>query len=222
MSKLGYSVYGLVRAADSYEFWDVGLEDEGKLGHVYSLREGPIAAVVAPSAGRCRLLPLHKNLEPYELVIREVMRTRTIIPMTLGHVATSEQEIRKMLRRNCGSILEQLERVDGKVEMGLKVVKSPDQLLVVDPERLARERHEQTGMMLELTYPRVRDAKVNVPRGERTVMDLSFLVERSGLKAFEEYLEQAADMFPASYNFELDGPGAPTSFIELELQQAAA
>lgn len=255
MNKTGCYLYGLIRATDNLEFGDIGLEHEGKPGHVYTLREDSIAAVVTPYAGRGKILPLRKNLEPHNRVIREVMRTTTIVPMTFGHVAKSEDEVRKMLRRNRADILEQLGRVDGKVEMGLKIVWSVDNIfdyfLSIDPElkalrddifgqtnnpsqtekielgrmfeqRITREREEQTELVLEMLQPWAVESKVNPPRGEKTIMDLAFLVDRQGLKPFEECVYQAADMFPAQYIFDFTGPWAPFNFIELDLQQAAA
>jgi hypothetical protein len=255
MANTGCYLYGLIRASEDREFGDIGLEHEGKPGRVSTLREGSIAAVVTPYAGRGKILPLRKNLEPHNRVIRELMRTVTIVPMTFGHVAKSEEEIRKMLRRNRADIQAQLERVDGKVEMGLKIVWGVDNIfehfVSIDPElkarrdeifgrssnpsqsekielgrmfeqRLAQEREEQTEAVLELLQPSAAEVKVNPARSEKMVMDLAFLVTRTGIKQLEERVYQVAESFPAEYVFDVSGPWAPFNFIELDLQQVAA
>jgi len=64
---------------------------------------------------------VRKNLEPHHRGIREVMKATTIIPMTFGHVAKNAAAVERTLRENRDEIEEELDRVDGKVEMGLKV-----------------------------------------------------------------------------------------------------
>jgi hypothetical protein len=60
------------------------------------------------------------------------------------------------------------------------------------------------------------ELKWNPPRGEREVMNLSCLVPREGLGAFEKQVELAAAGFDDHFTFELNGPWAPHSFTELK------
>jgi hypothetical protein len=89
---------------------------------VYTVRVDDVgAAVVSEFSAREKVLPLRKNLDPHHRVIREVMKSTTIVPMTFGHVSKSEDEVVEVLRRNSEGIRSELEHVDGKVEMTLKV-----------------------------------------------------------------------------------------------------
>jgi Gas vesicle synthesis protein GvpL/GvpF len=141
MASTGRYLYGLIRATEDVEFGALGLEHDGQRGRVYTLRDGSIAAVVSEFSTKGKILPLRKNLDPHHKVIREVMKTTTIVPMTFGHVARSEQEVTKALRKNRETIEAQLDHVDGKVEMDLKVKWDVDNifeyLLGVDPELAA-------------------------------------------------------------------------------------
>lgn len=121
MSNAGRYLYGLIRAAEDIDFGCMGLEHDGAPARVCTLRVDSFAAVISQFPARQKVLPLRKHLDPHHKVLREVMKTRTIVPMTFGHVARSEEEITRALRRNRESIQEQLDRVDGKVEMGVKV-----------------------------------------------------------------------------------------------------
>lgn len=112
-------VYGLIRASEPRDFGCIGLEQEGRPGLVYTLHDGQVAAVVSEYSAGERILPLRKNIEPHQRVIREVMKTGTIIPMTFGQVA--KRGIVKALKKNHDEILAELDRLDGKVEMTLKV-----------------------------------------------------------------------------------------------------
>jgi hypothetical protein len=156
----GRYVYGLIRSTEDRDYGEIGLEYDGKAGQVTTLRVGGvggiggiggvggIAAVVSPYSAREKVSPVRKNLEPHNRVLREVMKTTTIIPMTFGHVARTAAAVEKTLRENREDIEEELDRVDGKVEMSLKVQWDVDNIfeyfLGADPE-LATLRDEIFG-----------------------------------------------------------------------------
>jgi Gas vesicle synthesis protein GvpL/GvpF len=117
----GVYIYGLIRTGEDRDYGCIGLEHAGAPGRVRTLRAGSVAAVVSEFTVRSKVLPLRKNLDPHHRVIREVMKDATIIPMTFGHVAKSEDAVLKTLRRNKDAIRTELDRIDGKVEMSLKV-----------------------------------------------------------------------------------------------------
>jgi gas vesicle protein GvpL/GvpF len=121
MPTAGRYLYGLIRTAEDKDYGCIGLGCHGEPGRVSTVRADSVAAVVSEYEAREKVLPLRKNLDPHHKVIREVMKTTTIIPMTFGHVANSEAEVVRALHRNRADIRAQLDRVDGKVEMSLKV-----------------------------------------------------------------------------------------------------
>lgn len=137
-SKVGLYLYGFIRTDEEMEFGDIGLDHEGKPARVRALRAGPIAAVVSERSGEDKVLPLRKNLSPHNNVIREVMKRTTIIPMAFGHVAKSEEDVARALRRNKTAVQKELDRLWAKVEMGLKVNWDVDNIfqhfLGLDPE----------------------------------------------------------------------------------------
>jgi hypothetical protein len=250
MATTGRYLYGLIRAKEDADFGAIGLDHDGSRGQVRTVLVDSVGAVVSDFSPKERLLPLRKNIEPHNEVLKAVMRTTTVAPMTFGHVVRSEEEIRKTLRRHKAAIGAQLDRVSGAVEMGLKVKWDVDSIydyiVGVDPElaalrdqifgrsnaptqnekmelgklfedRLNREREEQTERVLELFKGDVREAKANVPKGEKMVMDLAFLVDRDAQKKFEERIYQVAGAFPTEYVFDYSGPWAPFHFVDLDL-----
>ncbi len=254
MATMGRYLYGLIRASEDLDFGAIGLEHHGHRGRVHTVRVDGVGAVVSDFSAGERLLPLRRNLEPHNEVLREVMRSTTVIPMTFGHVARSDEEIRKTLRRHKAAIGTQLARVDGAVEMGLKVKWDVDSIydyiVKVDPElaalrdqvfgrssaptqnekmelgklfedRLNREREEKTEKVLELFRGSVRESHLNAPKDEKVVMDVAFLVDRDGQKAFEERVYQVAGAFPAEFLFDYSGPWAPFHFVDLDLGLSA-
>jgi hypothetical protein len=136
--KHGLYLYGFVRTDEDLDFGDIGLDHDGKPARVHTLRSGPIAAIVSERSAKEKVLPLRKNLAPHNNVIREVMKRTTIIPMAFGHVARSDDDVLRALRRNEAHILAEVERLWAKVEMGLKVKWDVDNifqhLIGLDPE----------------------------------------------------------------------------------------
>ncbi len=98
-----------------------GMDVSGISGNpIYTISDNGITAVVSDSPGG-KLRPERKNLSTHNNVIKEVMKSSTIIPASFGVVANNETGIKKILKLNRGSFKRQLEWLAGKVEMGLKV-----------------------------------------------------------------------------------------------------
>jgi len=87
---------------------------------VYRIGEGPVAAVVSDCA-RQRIRPERAHLAAHKDVLKHLMLDSTVLPMSFGIVADGVKSVRRMLSRNEKDFLRQLERVGGKVEMGLRV-----------------------------------------------------------------------------------------------------
>lgn len=163
MPNSGRYLYGLIRTTEDKDFGCIGLEQEGKPARVYTIRVDSVAAVVSEYAGRDKVFPLRKNLEPHHRVIREVMKATTIVPMAFGHVAKSENAVVRTLRRNRDSIRGEIDRVDGRVEMALKVKWDVDNIFEyvvgLDPE-IAAFRDELFGR----SHPPTQAGKIELGR----------------------------------------------------------
>jgi hypothetical protein len=144
----GRYVYGIVRTIEDRDYGCIGLEHAGSPGRVFTVQIRDCAAVVSAYGVQSQVLPLRKNLDPHNRVIREVMKQSTIIPMTFGHVARNEEEVVRLLRRNQKEIRQELDRLDGKVEMSLKVNWDVDNIFeyfVASDEELAAWRDKIFG-----------------------------------------------------------------------------
>jgi hypothetical protein len=89
-------------------------------GAVYLVRKGPVAAVVSDCA-RQKLRPERVHLAAHTEVLQRLMLESTVLPMAFGTIADDVTAVRQLLALNQEVFLEQLERVAGKVEMGLRV-----------------------------------------------------------------------------------------------------
>jgi hypothetical protein len=87
---------------------------------VSTITEGRLAAVVSGVTGP-KIRPERRHLAKHQEVLKQLLAQTTPLPMTFGILTDDTEAIHKILRRNQRVFLEQLQRVAGKVEMGLRV-----------------------------------------------------------------------------------------------------
>ncbi len=116
MMVMGKYLYAIVAGSGDRTYGLIGING----GVVHTLSHGSVAAVVSDIADK-RIRPERKNLAAHHAVVKRLMEDNTILPVAFGTIADSLQAVRKILKENSDEFVEQLERVRGKVEMGLRV-----------------------------------------------------------------------------------------------------
>jgi len=89
-------------------------------GEVYAIPDGPLAAVVS-DVPNARLRPERRHLAAHHAVHKSLMQEGTLLPMSFGVIAEGPDAVRRILTLNRDAFLEQLRRVENKVEMSLVV-----------------------------------------------------------------------------------------------------
>jgi hypothetical protein len=113
----GKYLYAIVTDRGESSYGDIGIDGN----KVYSLPDGKVAAVVSDMANG-RIRPERRNIAAHQGVLKCLMgKGATPLPLSFGMIAESPQAIKKSLLKNRKAFLDQLQRVDGKVEMGLRV-----------------------------------------------------------------------------------------------------
>ena len=109
-------LYAIVAAGEPWPHGSLGIEGQ----QVYTISEGRVAAVVS-GVTSAKIRPERANLKAHQTVLNRLMTGTTPLPMAFGTIAASPGAIHKILVRNQRAFEEQLGRVAGKVEMGLRV-----------------------------------------------------------------------------------------------------
>ncbi len=109
-----YAFTGAQHVRQSYD----GLGLNG--GPTYAILEGPLAAIVSDMPNK-RLRPERRLLAAHQAVLRLLMEDATPLPVSFGTIASDADDVRRILQANQAAFVQQLRRVDGKVEMGVKV-----------------------------------------------------------------------------------------------------
>lgn len=89
-------------------------------GAVYTISEGRVTALVSDIAND-KIRPERRNLGAHQEVLKRLMERMAVLPMRFGIIADSHKAVQDVLSLNQEGFLEQLKRVAGKVEMGLRI-----------------------------------------------------------------------------------------------------
>ena len=116
MSVNGKYIYGFMRNGAKPTFTIPGIDGKP----IFTISDNGVAAVVSDGPDG-KLRPERKHLSAHHGVIKEIMKTLTILPVSFGVMADNEASIKKILKLNHASFVSQLKKLEGKVEMGLKI-----------------------------------------------------------------------------------------------------
>jgi hypothetical protein len=165
-------LYAVVAGGEPRSYRSLGIEGND----VYTITEGRVAAVVSGLAGS-KIRPQRANLAAHQAVLKCLMADTTPLPMAFGTIAASPEAIRKILVRNQHAFREQLQRVAGKVEMGLRVAWDVPNIfeyfvnthaeLRLARDRLVGVRHEFT-QEEKIELGRMFDRLLNEDRADHT------------------------------------------------------
>ncbi len=109
-------VYAVAPHLDHRILGPIGLDS----GIVHSITSGALSAFVSEIAGRFR--PERRHLAAHQEVLRQLMEVApAVLPVAFGMVADDGKVMQRILSRNQQSLREQMERVHGRIEMGLRV-----------------------------------------------------------------------------------------------------
>jgi hypothetical protein len=112
----GEYIYGIVEEPHPRRFNFPGVSS----ADVYTINHQQIAAVVSDTA-LSEIDPTRKNVQAHTIAQEALLKEYNLLPMGFGMVATSKGEVRRLLEDNYDGLLGELHRLDGKIEVELKV-----------------------------------------------------------------------------------------------------
>lgn len=109
-------IYGIIREAEPKGFAFSGIGD----AEVYTIKHQELAAVVSDTEVE-EIDPTRKNVRAHTVVQDELLKNYTLLPMGFGMIAASKEDVFRMLEKNYPGFISEAVRLDGKVEVELKV-----------------------------------------------------------------------------------------------------
>jgi gas vesicle protein GvpL/GvpF len=130
----GKYVYCIIRSDRQREFGAIGI---GGGQRVYTVAYHDLAAVVSDTP-IVIYDPTRENVLAHEFVNETVMKEHTVIPMSFGTVFRSEDDVTELLRSTYQAFSDVLEKMQDKIEFGLKVLWDREKVIA----NLERENDE--------------------------------------------------------------------------------
>jgi hypothetical protein len=171
--KAGKYVYCIIRAGNPHSFGRIGIGSEPT--EVTTIHYRDLAAVVS-DAPPVIIDSTRENVLAHERVNETVMRDFTVIPMSFGTVFKTRDDTVELLRSASEAFGEVLNKMQNKLEFGLKVLWDRDQVIrQIESEdenisRLKEELSTQRGptYFARMQYGRLVDAALEA-QSERYV-----------------------------------------------------
>ena len=172
----GKYVYCIIEAPDALRFGAIGIGTDPS--DVFTVHYKKLAAVVSDA-------PLEvfdstrENVLAHERVNETVMREHTVIPMSFGTIFKTREDIVELLRSAAEAFGDVLNKMQNKLEFGLKVLWDRDQAVrevEADDEDISRLKKEISGQkgptyFARMQYGRLVDSALQ-QRSERYVADI--------------------------------------------------
>jgi hypothetical protein len=139
-------VYCIIRSAEPRRFGAIGLGGEPTETQTVSFRE--IAAVISDTPQEV-LDATRENVLAHERVNETVMKNFTVIPMSFGTVFKTREDIVELLRGAYDAFRDVLDKMQDKVEFGLKVLWDRDVMIHEienDDDDIRRLKNEIAGV----------------------------------------------------------------------------
>jgi Gas vesicle synthesis protein GvpL/GvpF len=172
----GRYVYCIIRSSSSLTFGPIGIG--GDPTEVYTVNWRDLAAVISDSPPGVQD-PTRENVLAHQRVNETVMQEHTVLPMSFGTVFKTKDDIVEFLRSAYDAFADVLNKMENKLEFGLKVLWDRDAVLQEieqedeDIRRLKSEIASQKGStyFARMQYGRLVDAALQA-RSERYVAEI--------------------------------------------------
>jgi hypothetical protein len=172
----GKYVYCIIRADDALSFGPIGIGAEPTMVGTVSWRD--LAAVVSDAPVGIQD-PTRDNVLAHQRVNEIVMQEHTVLPMSFGTVFKTREDILEFLRSAHDAFADVLNKMENKLEFGLKVLWDRDAVVRQieseddDIRRLKAQIATQRGStyFARMQYGRLVDAAMQV-RGDRFVAEI--------------------------------------------------
>ena len=187
----GKYVYCIIRAGNQSTYGPIGLGAEP--ADVYTIARGDLAAVVSDAPLEV-LDPTRDNVLAHQRVNETVMKQDTVLPMSFGTVFKTHDDVVELLRSASDAFSDVLNKMEAKLEFGLKVVWDRDAIIRAieqedeDIRRVKAELQARKGStyFARMQYGRLVDAALQA-KSERYVADIFAALRRGvGCRALEQ------------------------------------
>lgn len=209
----------------------VGMEDE----KITAIDYEDICAIVSKTLKTSYELSL-ENLKCHEKVALSVMDYCTVLPLNFSTISKDEDSVKSLLKKYYDQFIENLSRVKGKIELGIKVFykldyeyeDKKDKSTFTDPKDYMKKRYEryqerkkQLEKILEVCYE-IDDVLSEIscescfttPLKNNLIFNGAYLVKKQDKDRFSQYVDRIRNDY-LEYKVVYSGPWCPYNFVKL-------
>lgn len=139
-------------------------------------------------------------------ILNKIVKKTTIIPMSLSTVFENQKILEGVLLKSYRVIKESLRLMDGKIELGVKVVKNQGPI----EDGIAQKVLEALN---KLSVESVKGDNFS----DRLLLNNSFLVEKNKFSRFSNKIAELEGKYP-DLKFLYTGPWPPYSFVNIKIK----
>ncbi|WP_224447734.1 GvpL/GvpF family gas vesicle protein [Haloprofundus salilacus] len=149
-----------------------------------------------------------ENARLHDDVLQALIEDRTVVPMRFGMTFKNARALKSVLRGGQRAFRRALMNVDGKVELGVKLV--TEEGVDVDREAVRDDVRERLGEVSN-------DRAENDLFSDRLVVNDSYLVAHEDREAFDEVMGDVTEAYEGQLKVQYTGPWAPYNFVDIEI-----
>ncbi|ELY95438.1 GvpL/GvpF family gas vesicle protein [Natrialba taiwanensis] len=209
MSNSNRYVYGIVNTADT---GDIEFETDAVAGadRVYTVSHRRLGAVVS-NIDTTDPEETDEDAQLHDDVLREIMDYdggKTIVPMQFGMAFENDRTLKNVLRGARPAFRRAMSDIEGRIELGLKLVTQEDGSV---------DRDEVEDAVSDELDPIAAQAVQNGRFSDRLVLNRSYLVDEDERESFDEAVTRLEDRYGDELLVQYTGPFAPYSFVNVEI-----
>jgi hypothetical protein len=123
--KKGKYIYGIIRNSGTIDLGPIGIGKRGD--HVYGIPHKNVCAIVSNSPV-IQYDARRANLIAHEIVLEEVMKRHTVLPVRFSTITDTSDDaaVVRILEHDYKQLSDMLDQMEGKKELGLKVITIKD------------------------------------------------------------------------------------------------
>ena len=151
----GKYLYCIIESKKPENFGGIGVDGN----EVYTINYKDLAAVVSDASNSSYEI-LYQGLT-HQKVVENIMKKYTLIPMSFGQIPKSKDDVKGFLSEHYLEMKKMLEKLDGKIELGVKVswkmdkimneiVSSSDRIRVLNKQIKAKTPEKAYPLKIEL------------------------------------------------------------------------
>jgi len=143
-------------------------------------------------------------------ILKKIAKKTTIIPMAFGNVFNDKKILDLVLKKSYNVIKESLEKIENKIELGVKIIKNNEDNMIINENKITTEI---LNSLNNLSVKSVQGENFS----ERLLLNHSFLVEKNNFSKFSNAIMKSEKKYK-QFKFIYTGPWPPYSFVDIHIR----